>query len=208
MLKALVISNGIGAEAAYPDIDVIHFETVTIGPDFSPDLTSYDLLIVPNGSDHVALHRIKDRIRAFLDAGKTVCCFCGWFTDWVPGHRWIHDNTHRTRDVRHLSGDDPHGLLKGVHVPGLDQNAHGIYGWWACGYIEPAPGADVLVHDTWGRALVLADTRSTPGFLFLTASGPIGDYSRYGDAGPLGRLYQNLLRFIIARQETSSAVNH
>lgn len=206
MLKALVISNGIGAEKAYPDIDVIRFEVAFVGPGFDPDLMAYDILVVPNGTDHVALFRLRDRIRAFLDAGKTLYCFCGWFTDWIPGHRWIHDHSHATREVRHLPGADSMGLLAGVHIPSLDQNAHGIFGWWACGYIEPAAGVDILVKDTWGRALVVADTTTTRGFMFLTASGPVGDYSRYGDAGPLGRLYQNLLRITVARHDAQLAV--
>jgi hypothetical protein len=192
-LRALVIANGIGSEEAYPAREGLSIDVAEVGPGFAPDLSGYDLLIAPNGTDHVALFRIRDDIRAFLDRGGSLFCFCGWFLDWIPGHRWIHDNSHPTREMRHHPGDDPSGLLCGVELKELDFNKHGISGWWACGYIEPAAGADVLVRDSWGRALVVSDETTTNGFLFLTASGPVGDYSRYGYTGPLQILYDNIL---------------
>jgi len=192
-LNALVIDNGLGAEKAYRDTDVVRFTTARTGPGFDPRLEDYELLVVPNGCDHVAMHRIRDKVRDFLHAGKALFCFDGWVTDWIPGHRWRHENSKPTRELRHIAGDDSLGLLRGVHVPAMDENAHGIIGWWYCGYIEPAPQAEVLIRDPFGRAVVVADDRSTPGFIFLTASGPLGDY---GDgASPHARLYHNLLDY-------------
>lgn len=200
-LKALVIANGIGSEEAYPAREGVSIDVVEVGPKFAPDLSGYDLVIAPNGTDHVALFRIREDIRKFLDRGGSLFCFCGWFLDWIPGHRWIHDNSHPTREMRHHAGEDPSGLLRGVDLTALDFDKHGISGWWACGYIEPAAGADILIRDPWGRALVVSDESTTNGFLLLTASGPVGDYSRYGYTGPLQVLYDNILNH--ARQRAA-----
>lgn len=198
-MKALVIDNGTGAAAAYPDREGLTFDVARTGPDFAPVLDACDLLVVPNGADHVAMHAIRDDVRRFLARGGALFCFCGWFLDWIPGHRWVHDNSHPTREMRHFAGDDPLGLLRGVDLKGFDFNRHGISGWWACGYIETPAGAHVVIRDTWGRTVAVADDATTGGFLFLTASGPVGDYSRYGDTGPVGQLYNNLLQYVQAR---------
>lgn len=197
MIRGLVVSNGIGSEKAYRDRDDIRFDVAEIGPDFELRLEGYDLLIAPNGTDHVALYRHRRQIRDFLDAGNSLFCFCGWFLDWIPGNRWVHDNSKATRDVRHIRGSDPLGLLEGVDLAGIDHNRHGISGWWACGIIEAAPGANVLIRDPWNRALAVCDTITTPGLMFLTASGPVGDYSSlgYGES-PLCQMYENGLRVV------------
>ena len=201
MKRALVISNGIGAERAFPNREDVCFEVAQVGPDFSVDLAGYDILIAPNGTDHVALYRMRQQIRNFLEAGNSLLCFCGWFLDWVPGNRWIHDNSKPTRDVRHFVGEDQLGLLDEVNLTALDHNRHGISGWWACGFIEPAPGATVLIKDTWDRALVVVDTVTTNGLMILTASGPLGDYSHRGrGTSPLSCLYDNVIRHCANRE--------
>ena len=206
MLRAIVISNGIGAADAYQSTGEIHYEVVEVGPGFDPDFTGYDLLLVPNGSDHVAMLRIRAKVRAFLDGGGALFCFCGWFTDWIPGNRWVHDNSHPTRDVRHRLGTDRHGLFAGVNLAKFDHNRHGISGWWACGYIEPAPGADTVLLDTWGRALIVLDEATTPGLILATASGPLGNFGDYG-GGALATIYRHLLE-LVARRKESPALTH
>lgn len=201
-LRGLVIDNGIGAGAAFPDRDDVVFDRATTGSDFAPDLSRYDLLIVPNGADHVAMFRLRDQVREMLAAGKSLFCFCGWYLDWIPGHRWRHDNSHATRDVRHFAKTDRLGLLEGFDLAALDHNRHGISGWWACGYIEPAADETVLVTDTWGRALVIADDTTTNGFLFLTASGPVGSYGASPTWSPLRILYENAIRHAVRRAQS------
>ncbi len=202
-LKALVIDNGLGSIDAFPPHEQITFDSVTTGPGFAPDLLPYDILIVPNGADHVAMFRIREQVRQFLDAGKVVFCFCGWFMDWLPGNRWIHDNTKLTRDMRHFARNDPHGILEDVDLAQLDHNSHGISGWWACGYIETANPNSVIIADTWGRAIMVADETTTNGLMFLTASGPLGDYSRGRSKSVISTLYHNLLRHTLQRLSSS-----
>lgn len=201
-LHALIIDNGIGGDRTFPDRPDLVFDRAVTGPDFAPDLSRYELLVVPNGCDHLAMYGVRDQVRAMLDAGKAVFCFCGWFTDWIPGNRWIHDNKYPTRDMRYFAANDPHGLLEGFDLASLDCNEQGISGWWACGSIETANEDSVLVRDTWGRAVIVADGSTTPGFLFLTASGPVGDFPQSTSWGSLGSLYRNALNFVIQRSST------
>jgi len=202
MKRALVVSNGIGAEQAFPSTKEICFDVVQVVPSLALELAGYDLLVVPNGADHVAMFRNRVKVREFLDQGKALACFCGWFMDWIPGNRWIHDNEHPTKQVRHYKGDDPLGLLDGVDLGRLDHNEHGISGWWSCGYIQAATGANTLIYDTWGRSMVITDSVSTAGLMFLTASGPLGSYGRYYDAtSPIARMYENFLNHICSANQ-------
>ncbi|CAM2068328.1 hypothetical protein SCOR_23365 [Sulfidibacter corallicola] len=195
-LRAAYIDNGIhGLADAFPNQSYIEYTALPVGADFRPDLDPYDLLVVPNGSDHVAMFAIRDAVRGFLERGGALFCFDGWFTDWVPGHTWICDTQKPTREVRYLVDHAPEGLMDDVNLDDLIF-MNGISGWWACGYIDPAPSAQVVLRDTWNRAVVVWDDRSTQGTLFLTASGPLGHYREYGGANGLTALYENALRLL------------
>jgi len=224
MLHAVVISNAIlGLEHLFRSDDLVtyRFEEVTAG--FDPDFGGADVLIVPNGCDHVAMLKIRDRVRAFLDAGKTLLCFDGWFTAWVPGNQWVHDNEKATKAIRYHVRADRYGLFDGVELDHLQFN-HGISGWWACGYIKAAASADVVLADTWERPIIVFDEATTNGLMILTASGPLGDFSfeegaadeenilsSLGDLpsekaeNGLNTLYRNILRLVHHRKETPYA---
>ena len=202
MLNALIISNNItGLTDYYVSNDLIHYDVAQVAKAFDPDLTPYDVLVVPNGSDHVAMLKIKDKVRAFLDAGKAVICSDGWFTDWIPGNQWVMDNTKRTMDTRYVIKTDTYALFDGIDIDELTFS-HGMSGWWACGYIDAAPDADVVVEDTWQRPIVVLDEVSTNGIIFLTASGPLADvtYSGKQDVA-LVKLYRNFLRMLVQEQK-------
>ncbi|QKG52491.1 hypothetical protein [Hymenobacter sp. BRD67] len=205
MLQALLISNGlVGLEKYYISNELVQYTTCLITKDFAPDLTPYDLLVVPNGSDHVAMLKIKNQVRDFLNKGKALMCCDGFFTAWVPGNQWVMDNSHRTLDVRYLPGPDPHGLLRGLDLDELNFS-HGMSGWWSCGYIQAAPGAEVLLVDTWQRPIVVLDEVSTAGRLLLTASGPLADVTYAGQPDrALVLLYRNFLHLL----STSPAPAH
>ena len=197
MLQALLISNGlVGLDKYYVSNELVQYTTCLITRDFDPDLTPYDLLVVPNGSDHIAMLKIKDKVRAFLDAGRALICCDGWFTAWVPGNQWLMDNSQRTLDVRYFPGPDRHQLLHGFDLDQLNFS-HGMSGWWACGYIRAAPGAEVLLADTWQRSIVVLDETTTPGRMLLTASGPLADVTYAGQSdSALVTLYRNFIRLL------------
>lgn len=204
MLQALLISNGLqGLEKYYVSNELVQYTTCLVTRDFDPELTPYDLLVVPNGSDHVAMLKIKNKVRAFLGAGKALICCDGFFTAWVPGNQWLMDNSRRTLDVRYSVGTDSHNLLANIDLDELNFS-HGMSGWWACGYIQAAPGAEVLLHDTWQRPIVVLDEVSTPGRMLLTASGPLADVTYAGRSdSALVALYRSFLQLLST--ETISA---
>ncbi|SDX63931.1 hypothetical protein [Hymenobacter psychrophilus] len=197
MLQALLISNGLqGLEKYYVSNELVQYTICPVTRDFAPDLTPYDLLVVPNGSDHVAMLKIKEQVRAFLAAGKALMCCDGFFTAWVPGNQWVMDNSRRTLDLRYTPGPDAHGLLENLDLDELNFS-HGMSGWWSCGYIQAAPGAEVLLADTWQRPIVVLDEVSTPGRMLLTASGPLADVTYAGKSETaLVVMYRNFLRLL------------
>lgn len=201
MIRALLIHNHIeGLSETYQSNEWVQYDTAYVEKDFAPDLSPYDLLIVPCGTDQIAMLKIKDKVRAFLEEGKTLFCFDGWFTDWIPQNRWLMDNSRKSIDVRYHLKDDPLHLFEGVELDALIYS-NGISGWWACGYIEPAPEAVVLLEDTWQRPVMVMDQTSTAGTIIMTASGPLSDKT-YGTTddeqseSSIARLYRNLLSIV------------
>ena len=178
MINAKVISNGIEGldENMFRPNEQISYDFEEVTEQFNPQLEGFDLLIVPNGSDQVAMLKIKDKVRAFLEAGNALFCFDGWFTNWIPGNQWIMDNSKKTINIRYELKTDRYNLFNGVDIKSLNFS-HGISGWWACGYIEAAEHADVVMADTWDRPMIVLDEVSTNGRMILTASGPVADYT-------------------------------
>src|ERR1700749_3392408 len=133
MLQIAVVDNGVhGLRDYFVDGDEARYRFESVTADWRPDLAE-DVVIVPNGSDHVALYRARHSIEAVLARGGAVLCFCGCFPPWLPGSLWKHDNTRPNREVRYFVGSDPLDLMDGVDPAARSTNAHGISGWWACG---------------------------------------------------------------------------
>jgi len=212
MLQAIVIDNGIvGLDRYFQDNEKItyHFEPVVA--DFNPNLDPFNLLIVPNGTDQVAMAKIKPQMHDFLALGKTLFCFDGWFTDWLPGNQWVMDNSKKTIDIRYRIKTDRYNLFENVDLDAFIFS-NGISGWWACGYIEAGPGADVVLEDTWQRPVMVLDEQTTNGQIFMTASGPLGDssYATTDDPrslGDLAKFYHNLLDKLVVPSTVSPVHN-
>lgn len=206
MINALVISNNIeGLENYYQSSEKVAYTIFHISKDFNPDLSAYDLLVVPNGSDHVAMLKIKEKVKNFLNDGKALICCDGWFTNWVPGNQWIMDNSKKSIDVRYFIKDDPYHFFKGLDVNEFIFS-HGISGYWACGYINASSGAHIILEDTWQRPIIVLDETSTKGIIFLTASGPLADI-RYDSSGNnsfkksgLVELYQHFINYLTTKK--------
>lgn len=222
MLHAVVANAATGLARAFPASPRVRYTLAPAGPDLQADLSRADVLIVPNGSDHTALLSIDKQVRAFLDEGGMLFCFDGWTTDWIPGHRWVDGDGEKAADVRYSVRTDRYGLLHGVNLNDF-QFSHGVGGWWASGYIEAAPEAEVLLEDAQERAIIVLDEATTNGSMFLTANGPLGGFSlaeqnpleglfsaspgrRVGQAPQNGpeRLYQNLVNYAYRRKYSSA----
>ncbi len=208
-LKALIISNAtVGSNKLFQSNEHVSYDIYKVTENFDPDLDGYDLLILPNGAtDSVAMAKIKHKVRAFLDEGNALFCFSGWFTNWVPGNRWIMDNSLKTSEVRYFKKYDRYDLLKDVDIDGLIFS-HGISGWWACGYIETAPGAEVILEDTLQRPVVIIDEKTTRGTIIVSASGPVAEVT-YGTTNhspsmqAISALYRNFIAFVQHKKQTS-----
>ena len=206
MIQAAVISSGIeGIEKYFVSSEKVNYTMLEIEKNFNPDLAPFNLLIVPNGSDHIAMAKLKTKVASFLDAGKSLFCFDGWFTDWVPGNQWVMSNEKKSIDIRYTIKTDKYSLFEGVDIKELIFN-HDISGWWACGYIEASENADVVMEDTWQRPIIVLDEKTTNGTIILTASGPLGDSGAIpnddeSSSFALGTLYHNMLNLIIKKYE-------
>ncbi|ARN78800.1 hypothetical protein BST97_12815 [Nonlabens spongiae] len=206
MIKAAVISNGLeGLHHQFNSIEEVNYDILTIDAHFDPDLDLYDVLVVPNGSDHIALFKIKDKIKSFLDQGKALICVDGWFTRWIPGNQWIMDNTKKTIDVRYKIKNDRYGIFEDVDINSFIYS-HGISGWWACGYIDAAPEADIVVEDTWNRPIIVLDEHTTNGLIFMTASGPLADATGQttddkSSMSDLPKLFKNVIKLIASKKQ-------
>lgn len=204
MLKIALIDSGVAGGSSYFGATAgIFYRHERITADWHPDFSGDDMIVVPNGANHVALYEARAAIRGLLDRGGTLACFCGFFTPWIPGHVWHHSNRHPLKDVRYAAGADPLDLLSCVDIDGLSTEAHGISGWWACGEIRSEQPGSTLLHDSFGRVVMIADTHTTPGLIVATASGPLGDPQPDAVASATVQLYRNLIGLARRRLEKS-----
>jgi len=151
VINALVVSNGIaGLDAFYVDDDLVRYQFRPTTRDFTLDLRDTDLLIVPNGSDHVAMLKARDQVGEFVRSGGSLMCTDGWFTDWIPGHRWVMENSRPTKEVRYFVQRNDETIVDDEILHALIWH-HGISGWWACGYIQSDDPVITMICDTWDR---------------------------------------------------------
>lgn len=207
ILSIAVVDNGIhGLHRYFVDSPSRRYRFEPIGPDWSPSFAE-DVVLVPNGSDHLSLYRARHSIDAVLNRGGAVLCFCGCYLPWLPGTTWRHDNTRPNREVRYHVVDDPLDLMAGIDPQRLSTDSNGISGGWACGELVTAHPQSVVLADTWDRAVLIADTRSTPGCIIATASGPLGDSSPSPASAGDGahRLYRNIIAAVSRHLESRHA---
>lgn len=177
---------GAGPELTYrPERITAHWQ-----PNFDDD----DVVLVPNGANHVALYEARHALENFLARGGALLCFCGFFTPWLPGNQWRHDINAPLNEVRYELVHDELGLFEGVDPDSLCCDTHGIRGGWACGTIATAHHSSVVLRDNFERVLVIGDRLSTPGLIIATASGPLWDAAPRTPADGARRVYRNMLR--------------
>lgn len=193
-LNAALIDSGVtGGVSYFGESPRVRYRVERITADWQPTFANDDLLIVPNGANHVALYEARHAIADFLQRGGVLFCFCGYFTPWLPGSVWTHDNRVALRDLEYEIVHDPLGLMRGVSAAALCCNPHGIRGGWACGEILADHADAVVLRDNFGRTLMIADRHSTHGLIVTTASGPLGDPDPSAPASATTQLFRNLI---------------
>ncbi|OAQ38313.1 hypothetical protein A5893_16120 [Pedobacter psychrophilus] len=202
MIEAAVINSGVhGSSSAFKNNALVNYTYLNVDENFSPDLTPYHLLLTGNPTDHIALYKIKDKIADFLNQGKTLFCFSGWYTDYIPGNKWIMERDIKSIDIRYFKKSDKNNLLTGVNINELIYQ-NGISGWWACGHIEPSENAEIILVDTLNRPIMILDQNSTNGTIICTSGGPLnGKKSKNEeDLHAVNVLYNNLIDYIYKKQ--------
>ena len=201
MRIALVHSGVAGTEHAYRGDVTHHYRLEHISANWQPCFDHDDVVLVPNGANHVALYEARAHLHKFLARGGALLCFCGFFTPWLPGYYWQHSIGHDLRKLRYRVVNDELNLFEGVDVEKICRDEHGIRGGWACGDIQTNYAASVVLVDNYERTLVVADRRSTAGLIIATASGPLSDDAPHNPADGTRRLYRNILRACRAHGE-------
>ncbi len=201
MQIALIDSGVAGTEQWYVGDSTHHYRCERISAHWQPSFDKDDVVLVPNGANHVALYEQRAQLHDFLARGGVVLCFCGFFTPWLPGNQWRHDIGRDLRQLRYDVVSDEFGLFEGVEAEELCSDTHGIRGGWACGDIQSHYADSVVLMDNFQRRLLIADRRSTAGLIIATASGPLGDDAPDAAAHGARRLYRNILRACRAHRE-------
>lgn len=205
-MRIALIDNGVaGLGDYYVAGPGIEYRRERITARWQPDFSADDVLLAPNGTDHVALYEARNAVHALLARGGAVLCFCGFFTPWLPGSQWRHDIGAPLGALRYALRHDALALFEGVEPEALCQDAHGIRGGWACGTIVTAHPTSVVLVDNFARVLMIADQRTTPGLIIATASGPVWDEAPTRAASGVRHLYRNILRACQRHLETRHA---
>lgn len=197
-MNIAVLDNGIGYIPEIYNAGKYPAHSFTIIPALSlgqTDLSGYDMFIAPNGTDHVALFRNREKIRTLLDRGGALLCFCGWTTDWIPGSTWgmQYNIPLRTYEITFPNPDHP--LLHGISLDEVNIS-NGKRGFWVCGHINAASDAEILMVNNLNEPVMILDEKSTAGTIVATASGPLPGSGEEDQEGPhsFDILFENILQ--------------
>jgi hypothetical protein len=159
------------------------------------DLHGYTGLIISGRVDQELLYRHRDKIRAFLDAGKVVVFSGQVFRPWLPG-------TSETIlvNLAELGGIDavtqaPHPVMDGVPLAALGAN-------FVHGYNPTPPNAEVVLALPDGKAIVYVDRTSTNGTILVHAG--INFMNYIVESVEARQVIPNLIAWINAEAEARS----
>jgi hypothetical protein len=126
------------------------------------DLHEYTGLIISGRVDQELLYRERDKIRAFLDVGKTIVFSGQIFRPWLPGtSETVPVNLDEHGGVYALAVA-PHPVLDGLTTEQLGAN-------FVHGYNPTPPGAEIVMALPGGEAVVYVDRASTGGTIMAHA---------------------------------------
>ncbi|WP_119392800.1 hypothetical protein [Taklimakanibacter lacteus] len=142
------------------------------------DLDGYGALLVPC---RTAAHRImphSDRLRAYLDWGGTIVAMGECHSE-----RWLPSISFTPVETNFWWWLDPNGDL-GVRIAAP---AHPLFrrigprdvAWHLHGHFATPAGAEVLLTDREGRAILYVDEVTTPGRMILTSLDPLFHHGHY-----------------------------
>lgn len=134
------------------------------------DLTRIDLsaragLVVSSQVDQEYLHRHRDRIREYLDAGGVVA-FSGHLSrPWLPGAGRFEPKKIESHDDYTVLEATPHPVFDGVSMEDLTYQ-RGVSGFFARGHNPPPEHATTILRLPGDEPIVYVDEESTDGTIF------------------------------------------
>ena len=159
------------------------------------DLGQFDGLIVSSACDQEFLLVHKEKIRAFLDAGKVLSFSGHLFRPWLPGAGMFQPKTitsYKDYVVR-LVADHP--VFEGVRAEDLTFRK-GVAGFFARGHHEPPAGAEIIAMLPGDEPIVYVDRVSTRGTILVHSGNDLlASVDRDSTAG---RIAGQLLRWMLA----------
>ena len=126
------------------------------------DLSGFTGLIISGRVDQEFLYRHREKIRAFLDAGKVVVYSGQLFRPWLPGAQ---DAV--LVNLAELGGADavtfnPHPIFGNINPTDFGAN-------FVHGYYPTPPGAEVVAALPDGKAVIYVDRTTTGGTILAHA---------------------------------------
>jgi hypothetical protein len=135
------------------------------------ELAEYGVLLVPC---RTAAHRIMphaDRLRAYLDRGGTVVAMGECHSEqWLPNIAFTPVETNFWWWLE-PGGDLGVSIASPAH-PLFRRLGRGDLAWHLHGFFAPPSGADVLIADRDGRAILYVDEVTTRGRMIVTSLDP------------------------------------
>ena len=128
----------------------------------SADLSPYLGLIVSGRVDQELLYRERDKIRAFLDTGKTVVFSGQLFREWLPGATG-------TVPVNLAELGGPAAMTVGFHPVLEGLTAEELGANFVHGYNPTPPGAEAVLSLPGDQAVIYVDRTTTGGTILAHA---------------------------------------
>ncbi len=141
------------------------FEAIPVCNLPKEDITSYDILIFPRGTDQEMAYAARKKIREFLDSSRIVISFGEVTKEWLPSCHW--DGVVPEDDGNLSIIAKEHPIFKDLEDCDLHWHK-GATGWCCHGHFTAPHGSEVLVKNEINDPMAYIDRRSTNGTILVT----------------------------------------
>lgn len=167
-----------------------YFEPIYIYELPEIELTNYDILIIPRGTDQEFLVEVKDKIIEFLNSKRVLICFGEIFRKWLPTVKW----NFKIEDGGPIRISKGHPIFYGIpeKIPGHTERGGRI----TCshGHLKPPKGVEILATTEEGKAVMYVDKINFKGILVISTALDADCHAGFGDENAM-KLLDNLLNF-------------
>ncbi len=133
------------------------------------DLTPFKAIVVHDFIDQLYMEKHKEKIAAFLNAGKIVVWAGHLVTPWLPGCAIFTPKEIKNHADYEISIVKEHPVFEGVNPDEMTYNK-GVAGFFARGSHTPVPaGSEVLLSLPEDTPITYIDRTTTKGTIFVHA---------------------------------------